>query len=153
MSNRHIISPVKVLAFSLLASLWVLGLSLLAQWFVYDDWLHQTGPLRIVGTSIATVVTFALVLRWQLSVRKSQQQMMRRFEAISRMNDQIRNALQAIVCVSFVHEPQFTQQVRQALDVIDQALRGLLKDVEPGSVAQKGPTPAPHSARSSHKSA
>lgn len=148
--ERHIVSSAKVRVFSLLTSLWVLGLSLLVQWFVYDDWPDQRGSMRIAGISIGTVVTVVLVFRWHLSVRRSHQEMMRRFEAISRLNDQIRNALQAIVCVKFVREPQFTEQVRQALDVIDHALRGMLKDVEPDSTVQKfAGRGSAHSARKS----
>ena len=95
----------------------MLAASLLIQWFVYDDWLHQTGPLRIVGTFIATVLTFTFVLRWQYAVREKQREMVHRLEMISRMNDRIRNALQAIECVTYVSQPEATQSVRQAVDV------------------------------------
>ena len=98
------------------------------QWLVYDDWLHRTGPLRIVGTCIAAVVTFGFVLRWQLAVRERQREMMRRFEAISYMNDRIRNALQAIECVTYLSQPEATDSVRQAVDAIDVVLREALAD-------------------------
>jgi hypothetical protein len=118
-----------MLLFSFLASCCVLAASLLIQWFVYDDWLHQTGPLRIVGTSIATVVTFGFVLRWQYAVREKQREMLRRFETILHMNDTIRNALQAIECVTYLSQPEATESVRQAAQDIDVVLREVLADV------------------------
>ena len=121
-------SKTKIFLFSFLASFFVLAASLLIQWLVYDDWLHQTGPLRIVGTSIATVVTFTFVLRWQYLMRERQQEMVRRLEMISQMNDRIRNALQAIECVTYLSQPEATAPVRQAVDVIDGVLREVLAD-------------------------
>lgn len=126
--NRLVTSGRRIILFSFLASFFVLGASLLIQWLVYDDWLHQTGPLRIVGTSIATVVTFTFVLRWQYLVRERQQEMVRRLEMISHMNDRIRNALQAIECVTYLSQPEATAPVRQAVDVIDRVLRDVLAD-------------------------
>jgi len=124
-----VISKTRMLLFSFLASFFVLAASLLMQWFVYDDWLHRTGPLRIVGTSIATVVTFAFMLRWQYAARQGQQEMVRRLEMISYMNDRIRNALQAIECVTYLSQPEATAPVRQAVDEIDGVLREVLADV------------------------
>ena len=134
----RVVSFAKILVFSLFVSTGVLGSSLLVQWLVYDDWLHRTGPLRIVGASITTVITFAFVFRWQYLARLRRQEMMRRFEAISGMSDRIRNALQIIACISFVREPELTQEVRQALDVIDKELRGVLREV--GSPAESEET-------------
>src|SRR5215469_6483668 len=128
-ANGPIPSVVRIFLFSFLASLLVLAASLLIQWFVYDDWLHRTGPLRIVGTSIATLVTFIFVLRWQYMVREKQQEMVRRLEMISYMNDRIRNALQAIECVTYLSQPEATESVRQAVDTIDGVLRDVLADV------------------------
>lgn len=126
--SRLVTSSGKILLFSFLASFFVLGTSLLIQWLVYDDWLHQSGPLRIVGTSIATVVTFTFMLRWQYLVRERQQEIVRRLEMISHMNDRIRNALQAIECVTYLSQPEATAPVRQAVDVIDRVLRDVLAD-------------------------
>jgi len=122
-------SPMRMFLFSFLASCFVLAASLLLQWFIYDDWLHRTGPLRIVGTAIAALVTFGFVLRGQYHVRERQREMVRRFERILYMNDRIRNALQAIACVTYVSQPEATESVRQAVDVIDGVLREVLADV------------------------
>ena len=111
--------------FSFMASLLVLGTSLLIQWLIYDDWLHRTG-VRVVGTSIATLVTFIFVLRWQHMVHEKQLEMVRRLEMISYMNDRIRNALQAIECVTYLSQPEATAPVRQAVDSIDEVLRDVL---------------------------
>lgn len=113
---------------SLLTSFFVLGVSLIIQWVVYDDWLRRTGPLRIVGTSIAALVTFGFMLRWQYSIRERQREMMRRFELISHMNDRIRNALQAIECVTYISYPHATDTVRQEVDAIDEVLRAVISD-------------------------
>lgn len=121
-------STAKIFLFSFLASFLILSASLMIQWFVYDDWLHQTGPLRIVGTSIATLVTFLFMLRWQYAVRERQREMVRRLEMISSMNDRIRNALQTIECVAYLSQPEATAPVRRAVDVIDRVLRDVLAD-------------------------
>lgn len=139
-------SRAKMFLFSFLASVLVLGASLLTQWLIYDDWLHRTGPLRIVGTSIATLVTFVFVLRWQYMVREKEQEMVRRLEMISYMNDRIRNALQAIECVTYLSQPEATESVRQAVDSIDGVLREVLADVRP---PVKSITPPEHSQKSS----
>jgi hypothetical protein len=127
-STRPICSRAKIVLVSAGASLAVLTASLLAQWLIYDDWLHQTGPLRIVGTCIATVVTFVFALRWQLAIRERQLEMVRRMEMILRMNDRIRNALQAIECLTYVAQPEATESVRQSVNVIDSVLREVLAD-------------------------
>jgi len=121
---------------------------LLIQWLVYDDWLHRTGPMRIVGTSIATLITFAFVLRWQYMVREKQQEMVRRLEMISYMNDRIRNALQAIECVTYLSQPEAIKPVRQAVDKIDGVLREVLAGVDRHTVR-----PSDSSTRSQKKSA
>jgi hypothetical protein len=137
-------SKARVFLFSFLASFLVLAASLLIQWFVYDDWLHQTGPLRIVGTSIATLLTFIFVLRWQFLVRERQREMIRRLEMISNMNDRIRNALQAIECVTYLSQPEATASVRGAVDVIDRVLRDVLADVGHAPVKPSAPLEQSH---------
>ena len=125
-SDRPLTSNARILMISFLASFFVLASSLAIQWLVYDDWLHHTGPLRIVGTSMAAVIMFGAMLRWQYSVRERQLEMIRRFEMISHMNDRIRNALQAIECVTYVSQPGTADIVRREVDAIDRLLRGVL---------------------------
>ena len=132
MKKMHSASPVAskgtIVLFSVLAAIPVLAASLLVQWLVYDDWLHRTGPLRIVGTCIAALVTFVFALRWQTAIRERQLEMVRRLEMILRMNDRIRNALQAIECLTYVAQPEATESVRQSVNVIDSVLREVLAD-------------------------
>lgn len=127
-SDRHIESSVKIFLLAIVISCCVLAGSLVLQWIIYDDWLHRSGPLRIVGTSIATVLTFVFMLRWQYAVREREREMIRRFETISQMNDRIRNALQAIECVTYVSHPNATDTVSQEVDAIDRVLREVLAD-------------------------
>lgn len=132
-SKRLPPSTLRIFLFSLLASCCVLVASLVIQWFIYDDWLHEAGPLRIVGTSIAATITFVFVLRWQHAVREREREMVRRFKKILHMNDRIRNALQAIECVTYLSEPKATEAVRQSVDVIDSVLREVLEDSIPAT--------------------
>jgi hypothetical protein len=134
----------RIFLISVAASCFVLLVSLLIQWLVYDDWLRRTGPLRIVGTSIAAVITLMFMLRWQYSIRKQQREMIRRFELISRMNDRIRNALQAIACVTYVSQPEATETVRREVNAIDGVLREVLSDkgFSPGNSSETAPIQA-----------
>ncbi|HWC20092.1 MAG TPA: hypothetical protein VG498_23965, partial [Terriglobales bacterium] len=50
------LSKLKIAVLSVAASCGVLVVSLILQWLVYDDWLRQTGPLHLVGTSIAAAL-------------------------------------------------------------------------------------------------
>src|SRR5690242_16061494 len=107
----------------------VLTVSLLIQLLVYDDWLHRTGPLHVIGASIAALLTFIFVVRWQLAVREKQREMIARFEQIARMNDRIRNALQAIAFATYAAQSPATEPVREAVDSIDTVLSEVLNDV------------------------
>jgi hypothetical protein len=127
-SASPVASKGKIVLFSVLLAIPVLAGSLLVQWLVYDDWLHRTGPLRIVGTCIAALVTFIFAMRWQIAVRERQLEMVRRLEMILRMNDRIRNALQAIECLTYVAQPEATESVRQSVNVIDSVLREVLAE-------------------------
>jgi hypothetical protein len=49
--------------------------------------------------------------------------MLLRFETIARMNDRVRNALQTIECVTYLSDPEATQPVREAVEVIDDVLQ------------------------------
>ena len=67
-------------------------------------------------------------MRWQLAIRERQLEMVRRMEMILRMNDRIRNALQAIECLTYVAQPEATESVRHSVNVIDSVLREVLAD-------------------------
>jgi hypothetical protein len=146
---RPIPSKMRIFLISLVASFFVLGVALAIQWLVYDDWLRRTGPLRIVGTSIAAVVTFGFMLRWQYSIRERQRHMINRFELISHMNDRIRNALQAIECVTYISYPEATETVRREVDAIDEVLHAVLADASNSSSGRS----TEQSTRASRKSA
>jgi hypothetical protein len=137
----------RIFLISLFASFLVLVVSLVIQWLVYDDWLRHTGPLRIVGTVIAAIITLAFMLRWQYSIREQQRNMIRRFELISHMNDRIRNALQAIECVTYVAQPDATAVVKQEVNAIDKVLRDVLS--EAGVVSLDLPQKDPKASRKS----
>jgi hypothetical protein len=132
------ISRLRIFLISLVGSFLVLVVSLVIQWLVYDDWLHRTGSLRIVGTSIAAILTLLFMLRWQYSIREQQREMIRRFELISHMNDRIRNALQAIECVTYISYPEATETVRREVNGIDEVLRDVL--FETGVIQKRSTT-------------
>jgi hypothetical protein len=89
-------------------------------------------------------VTFVFALRWQLAIRERQLAMVRRLEMILGMNDRIRNALQAIECLTYVAQPEATEAVRQSVDVIDSVLREVL--AESGQAHETGEPKAGDSA-------
>lgn len=127
-SSRAKLSDSKIAVFSIAASCGVLIVSLVLQWLVYDDWLHQTGALHLIGTSIAAGLTFIFVLRWLLAFRQKQRETIDRFEKIARMNDRIRNALQAIECITYAADPSATESVREAVGAIDEVLKEVIFD-------------------------
>lgn len=145
-SNSTIPSRIRIFLISLAASFLVLVVALAIQWLVYDDWQHQTGPLRIVGTAIASALTMVFMLRWQYSLRKQHLDMMRRFQLISHMNDRIRNALQAIECVTYVSGPETTEPVRREVNAIDKVLREVLSEtgVIPAQISPNKPVKTPN---------
>lgn len=106
----------------------VFGLALWLQWLIYDDWMHWKGPLRMVGSAVAGVLTALFTHRWQRVARQREMERRRRLEAIQRVNDQVRNSLQAIECVTYAHDPQTTYHVRTAIDAIEQTLQEALPD-------------------------
>lgn len=133
------ISAAQIVIFSAGASSLVFATALLLQWMIYDDWLHRTGPVRLVGTSVATLLTFAFVCKWMMAERARHADMLRRFEIVARMNDRIRNAVQAIACTDFAFHPESAEDVREAVCVIDDALRGVVDTVS----IPKPPDPVP----------
>ncbi|HET9182592.1 MAG TPA: hypothetical protein VFP59_10690 [Candidatus Angelobacter sp.] len=121
----------KLVLYTFLASTFVFFVSIILQWLVYDDWLHTTGPLHFVGTAIATAITFVFVLRWLQAAQQREREMVRRFKMILEMNDKIRNALQAIECLTYLSRPEATDSVRQSVNDIDAVLRQVLANAGP----------------------
>jgi len=121
-------SKLQVLLYSFLSSCSVILLSLILQWLIYADWLRDPGPVRLVGTLLASIVTFLFVWLWQERIRREKVETQRRLELIAEMNDRIRNALQTIDCIAYLDEGA-TETVRHAVDVIDSALRGASTEI------------------------
>lgn len=107
-----------------LAGLAALGFAVSLQWLIYDDWLHEAGPVEIAGCVLTGVLMFLLVFRTLRATLERNKEMIRRLEAIRWMNDRIRNSLQTIECVTYAAAPQATDDVRDAVDVIE----GILND-------------------------
>jgi hypothetical protein len=122
-------SVLRVCFYSFLASCSVGIASFVLQWLIYDDWLHETGPLRLVGTALSAVITFFFVWRWQEGIRRKAAETQQRLLIIAEMNDRIRNALQTIECITYAKDESATQSVRESVDRIDTALRGLVEEV------------------------
>jgi hypothetical protein len=119
------------------------------QWFVYDDWLHRNGPLRLIGSALASALTFGFAYQWQLGQREKKIENLRRFERIKWMNDRIRNSLQAIECVVYANHRHVTDPVRDAVDTIEGVLHEVFVEADVGSSARvQWKTELTHSATS-----
>lgn len=129
--SRQIASDIRIWLVSVLCAIAVFGIAIFMQWLIYDDWLHDKGPLRIVGSLLAGGLTFAVAVRWQFAIRWRKVEMLRRFEFIKWMNDRIRNSLQAIECVTYAADPQATESVRSAVDAIEEVLHEVLAESHP----------------------
>ena len=127
------LSHARILVFSIAASSFVLLCSVFLQWLVYDDWLHETGPFRIVGTVLAALLTFWFVYRWEKTSQARYRAALDRFQAIARMNDSIRNALQVIECTAYAFAPHATEPIREAVEAIDAELRAIVRGAPPRS--------------------
>lgn len=92
MRSHHFPSSLRILLLSLAASLVIFAASLSLQRMVYENLLHQTGPWRFTGTTLATLVTFLFARRWLLASREQRLKAQRRLEIVREMNDRIRNA-------------------------------------------------------------
>ena len=114
----------------------VFFIAICLQWLVYDDWLHKSGPLRIVGSAVAFFLTFVFVFRWQLAARKRKIETLHRFETIRWMNDRIRNSLQAIECLVYASNPHVTDPVKEAVDTIEKVLDEVLSNAHPEASAE-----------------
>ncbi len=137
LDSRSIGSLLAIVLIALASGLWVLAIATLMQWLIYDDWLHQTGPLQIFGSLCAAALTFVVVLRWQIAVRRRREEMLRRFESIARMNDRIRNSLQTIDLLAFANA-HATEQVHAAADSISAVLGEVLQEHEPARAGRRG---------------
>ena len=124
--TRAICSRPAIWIVSFASGLSVFGLAILFQWLIYDDWLHDSGPVRIVGSFLAGAITCAVAFRWQINIRQRRLEILRRFETIRWMNDRIRNSLQAIECVTYHANPEATDSVRSAVDAIEDVLQEVL---------------------------
>jgi hypothetical protein len=115
---------------SIVAGIAIFLVAVALQWFVYDDWLQKSGPLRLVGSALASALTFGFVYRWQLGQREKKIENLRRFERIKWMNDRIRNSLQAIECVVYATNRGVTDPVKDAVDTIESVLQEVLVETD-----------------------
>lgn len=122
-SRYRLPSSLRIFLFALGASSLVFTASLGLQWLVYEDLSLRTGQWRITGTSMASILTFLFLYRWQLAERERLRQIQQRLDVIRQMNDKIRNALQIIDVTSYLSQPDAAAPIREAVDVIDTALR------------------------------
>ena len=140
--SRQIASDIRIWLISVFSAVAVFATAICMQWLIYDDWLHDKGPVRIVGSLLAGGLTFAVAVRWQFAIRWRKVEMLRRFESIKWMNDRIRNSLQAIECVTYAADPQATESVRSAVDAIEKVLHEVLAEsrVEPSPARTRNRT-------------
>jgi hypothetical protein len=129
-------SVTRICASSLLLGLAVFLVAIFLQWLVYDDLMHRNGPLRLVGSLLASALTFAFAYRWKLRTRRQKIEMLQRFEKIKWMNDRIRNSLQAIECIAFCFNPHVTDPVRDAVDQIEDILQEVIAHAHPEASAR-----------------
>lgn len=127
---QQISSPGSIVSVAAASGVAVLGVAILLQWVVYNDWLHQAG-MRLVGSVMAGIVTSLFAYRWQWAVREQKLRMLRRFETILQMNDRIRNALQIIECATYATNPEAVGPVRDAVDAIEGVLHEVLAQTQP----------------------
>lgn len=113
---------------SFLASISVLGAAVFVQWLIYVNWMHEPGPVEVSGSVLAGVLMFLLVFRSKHSTRRSKMELMARLNTLRWMSDRIRNSLQAIECVTYSAAPNATNEVREAVDVIESILDDVLAD-------------------------
>jgi hypothetical protein len=116
----------------------VLFIALTLQRVIYQDWLHRGGSLRLVGSGVAAVLTFVYSYRLQSAERRRKLELLRSFETIAWANDRIRNALQAIECVTYFHAPASVEPVRQSVEVIASVLHHVLATADPESSSAAG---------------
>jgi hypothetical protein len=128
--SSQIASDAFIWIVSIMSGIFVFSLAILLQWLIYDDWMHRNGPLRVVGSALASLLTVAFVYLRQLGVRRRKIETLRRFEKIGWMNDRIRNSLQAIECMVFANHSHVTDPVREAVDEIESVLHEVLSETQ-----------------------
>jgi hypothetical protein len=111
--------------YSVLSGVLTLGAAIFIQWLVYDDWLHQAG-LRLTGSVLAGLFLGSLVFRSLWHAREKRRRMLELLQSIRWTNDRIRNSLQAIECVTYAASPEITEDVKNAVDNIENILNDLL---------------------------
>lgn len=131
--NGHIASRSAILVLSCVAGLAIFGLAIFLR-VAYDGWMHRNGSLHVVGSVLTAVVVAYLVARKQLENRRRRLEMLHRFETIKWMNDRIRNALQAIECVTYAAAPEATEAVRSSVDSIETVLQEVLAGAHPAAL-------------------
>lgn len=131
--SLQIPSVISVWLFAVVCGFGVFFAALALQWLIYDDWMHRGGPLRLVDSGIALLLTFVFAYRWELAARKRKLETLRRFETIRWMNDRIRNSLQAIECLVYAKNPHVTDPVTEAVDTIEKVLDEVLSNAHPES--------------------
>ncbi len=131
--SRQIVSEITIWLLSSFCGFAVFALAVFIQWLIYDDWMHDKGPVRLVGSILAGGLTFAVAARWQFGVRWRKVELLQRFESIKWMNDRIRNSLQAIECVTYAADPYATESVRSAVDAIEAVLKEVLAESQPAA--------------------
>ncbi len=139
--SHHIGSSLAIWLVSLASGGCVFGVAIFLQWLVYDDFMHDHVPIRLVGSGLATALAIFVVMRWQLGLRRRREEMLHRFETIRWMNDRIRNALQKIDLVVFANNAHATDAVSEAVDAIEDVLREVLAETHP---APPDPRLEPH---------
>jgi hypothetical protein len=130
-------SNARIAFISLLSGAAVAWVVLFAQWIIYNDWMHRAGPLRVIGTIVSGTLTAVFVWWWLCAQRQRQLENISRFETIARMNDRIRNCLQAIAYATYVERPDAIDPVWEAVDRIDEVLREVLVQMQPESEMPK----------------
>jgi hypothetical protein len=113
---------------SAVAGLCVFALALVLQWVIYDDWLHDRGPLRIIGSLIAGVLTFGFTYAWGDAARRHRLHQLQLSEQLMAAEDRVRNSLQTIECVTYARAPETTDPVRDAVDEIERTLEETFRD-------------------------
>lgn len=136
--SRQIASDLKIWLISVACAIAVFAIAIFFQWLIYDDWLHDQGPVRVVGSLLAGGLAFAIAVRWQFAIRWRKLEILRRFEYIKWMTDRIRNSLQAIECVTYAADPGATESVRTSVDAIEEVLHEVLAESRPAEAAVRG---------------